>query len=486
MNSDDVAFPAPKSSDPEETINTIVSDILADLKKRSPVPSDDQIDVAPQMELLANVAVDQHRTEQYIGLVVETKEESSNKTETMKNTELVTGDSVIAHDEKKIHKIAKSISPMRGNEIESRDTFVLASSQKDGARNRTLDSSMVEDSVGHSKKKKRRKPEGTNSGAKVTIVGATDEANCSFKNSVPQADASGKEPQTKIQKSLKEDDALADMPSVVKKSSKGKSKEKEVTYKVSNASLAEGATQNAPNTPEKVQKSGDNFFTEIQDKASTGAVGTKGSEVLHASTTAKVNFIDYFVQQHADQPADTTSAPHKEMKGNKKIQNSFSKDSTSASIDTRVSAKNKKPIRKLQTTDKPVKSTEEHNLSETSNDKSTVRSGMGYYVSKKDDNMKHLLAGTTVDSDVSTEDEDEARSHPRRPMDAVRKVASKANGEKVDASRKTSAVFSSGGLNDVAIDASSRDESESVSRGSPMPGREKQRGTSFLYLILLY
>jgi hypothetical protein len=54
---------------------------------------------------------------------------------------LVTGDSMVARDEKKRHKTG-DVNPI--------------SSQKDGARNQRVDSNMVEDSVGGGKKEKRR------------------------------------------------------------------------------------------------------------------------------------------------------------------------------------------------------------------------------------------------------------------------------------------------------------------------------------------
>lgn len=369
------------------------------------------------------------------------------------------------------------------NEIESRETFVLE-------RNQTLDSNMVEDSVGDRKKKKKRKQEATNSGTQATIDGAADEANGSIKNSVPQTDASGKKkPKTKINKSLKEDSVPGDLTFVDKKSSKGKSKEKGVPDKHSDASLTDETTQNAPNTPEKVQKSGDNCWAENRNKeAFTEDVRAKGSEVLHAPTTEKINFRDYFLPKGSDQPADATRAPLKETKESKKIENNlFSKDGTSASVDTRVSEKTKKLIDKLQTTEKPVKISKEHNPSENSNDKLSARTSMDDGVSKRDEDMKRLLSDMAVMSDVSTEDEEEVRSQPRKLMVAVRKVASKTIGEKMDASRKTSSVFSSGGHHDdMASDTSTRDESKSVKRGLPIPGEENGRGILFLYLMLLY
>jgi hypothetical protein len=82
---------------------------------------------------------------------------------------LVTGDSMVARDEKKRHKTA-DVNPI--------------SSQKDGARNQTVDSNMVEDSVGGGKKEEK-KQEATNSGAKATIDRATDEAIVSIKNCIP-------------------------------------------------------------------------------------------------------------------------------------------------------------------------------------------------------------------------------------------------------------------------------------------------------------
>jgi hypothetical protein len=430
---------------------------------------DGEVDVAPQMQLLAYVAVDAHQSEQYLGLVEKTKEgksgkESSNRTKTSQNTmKLVTGDLMFAHDEKKRHNTAEA-TPI--------------SSQKDGARNQTVDSNMVEDSVGGGKKKKRRKQEAKNSGPTAIIDGATDEPIVAIKNSVPQI---------KSQKFLNEDDVPDDMSYVHKKSVKGKSKEKGVADMLSDASLADETTQDAPSTPQKVQKSGDNIWDKTRGKdASTEVVQTKGSEDFHASAPEKINFMDYFCHKDADQSADTMS---KETKGNKKTRNSFSNDRTSASVDTRILAKNKKPVGKFQTTEKPVKSYKEHILSDTYNDKSRVLTSMDNDVSKKDDNMKRLLADMAVTSDASTEDEEEVRGLLRRPMVAVRKVASKVVGEKMDSSRKTSA-FSYGGVHgDMAVDTSTMNESESVNRGdrgSPMPGKEKGTGISlFIFDIIV-
>jgi phosphotransacetylase len=85
MYSDDVTLPAPKSTDLEHSINR-VSNILVDLNKRIIVLPDGEVNVAPQLQLLANVAVDAHQSEQYLGLVEKIDEgksgkESSNRTE---------------------------------------------------------------------------------------------------------------------------------------------------------------------------------------------------------------------------------------------------------------------------------------------------------------------------------------------------------------------------------------------------------------------